>query len=287
MDLLNVIKKAEERKVAVGHFNVSNLEQLKAITDVAKRLKVPVVIGVSEGEREFIGVQEIKALIDVLKKEMPAGIFLNADHTRSLKKVKTVIGAGYDSIVFDGSQLTFEENIRATREAVLLAADMNPKIVVEGEMGYIGSSSEIRKEIPSGAAIRPEDLTRPEEAARFVKETGVRMFAPAVGNIHGMFQNAPEPRLDIARIKAIRKAAGIPLTLHGASGNTNEDLRAAIEAGISLIHISTELRVAWRKGLEESLKDNPEEVAPYKLMPEDLKVMEKVVEEKLRLFNKI
>jgi fructose-bisphosphate aldolase class II len=102
-----------------------------------------------------------------------------------------------------------------------------------------------------------------------------------------MFQNAPEPKLDIERIRAIKKAVKIPLVLHGGSGNTDEDFLSAIEAGISIIHISTELRVAWRKGLEEALKENPDEVAPYKLMNSSIQEMEKVIEKKMRLFNKL
>jgi fructose-bisphosphate aldolase class II len=154
-------------------------------------------------------------------------------------------------------------------------------------MGNIGSGSEIRKEIPKGAAINPDDLTRPEDAARFVKETKVDMLAPAVGNIHGMFANAPEPALDIERIKKIKEAVKIPLVLHGGSGNTDEDFLRAIEAGVSIIHISTEIRAAWRKGIEEALKANPDEVAPYKLTELALKNMEEVVARRLRLFNKI
>lgn len=311
MSLSEIVKKAEERKIALGHFNISNLEMLKAVSRIAQKLDLPVIIGVSEGEREYLGVHHIRDLIDScnkehaiqarrpypfklaaifgrsdLKKSGGYHLFLNADHTYSLEKVKEAAEAGYDAILFDGGKLPLEENIKQTKEAVKIAKRINPKVLVEGELGYIGSSG-VRKEIPKGAAINPEDLTKPDEAARFVKETGVDMLAPAVGNIHGMYANAPDPALDIARIREIKKAVKIPLVLHGASGNTDDDLRAAIDAGVSIIHISTELRVAWRKGLEEALKGKPEEVAPYKLMAGALAEMEKVVEEKLKLFNKI
>ncbi|KKU99170.1 MAG: Ketose-bisphosphate aldolase, class-II [Candidatus Jorgensenbacteria bacterium GW2011_GWC1_48_8] len=295
--LLEIIRETEKDKVAIGHFNISNLEQLKAISHVAAKLNVPVIIGTSEGERDYIGVHHAVDLVKSYNKEHAKGnyrLFLNADHTHTLENARKAAEVGYDAILFDGGKLPLEENIRATKEVVEMVRKINKNILVEGELGYIGSSSEVRKEIPEGAAINPGDLTRPEEAARFVEETGVDMLAPAVGNIHGMFANAPEPRLDIERIREIKKAvenlpAGrqVPLVLHGASGNTDEDLSVAIDAGISIIHISTELRVAWRKGLEEALKENPDEVAPYKLMPEDLAEMEKVVERKLRLFNKL
>ncbi|MEK7464718.1 MAG: class II fructose-bisphosphate aldolase [Patescibacteria group bacterium] len=288
MSLFELIKEAEKRKVAIGHFNISNLEQLKAISHVAEKLDVPVIIGTSEGERNYLGIHHSVDLIASYNKEHEKGnyvLFLNADHTHSLENVRKAAEAGYDAILFDGGSLSFEENIKQTREAVKIVKKINPEILVEGELGYIGSSSEIRKEIPKGAAINPEDLTKPEEAARFVKETGVDMLAPAVGNIHGMFANAPEPRLNIERIREIKKAVKIPLVLHGGSGNTDEDFLAAIDAGISMIHISTELRVAWRSGMEEAFSKNPDEIAPYKLMPEDLGKMEKVIEEKLRVFN--
>lgn len=283
--LRDIISDAEGRKVAVGHFNIANLEQAKAITEIAKKLNVPVILGVSEGEREFIGVHEVVALVKSLREDLQIPIFLNADHTHSLEKVKEAAEAGFDAILFDGSKLQFEENIKQTKEAAKLVKKINGHILVEGEIGNIGSGSEVRKELPEGAAIRPEEFTKPEEAARFVRETGVGLLAPAVGNIHGMFANAPEPPLNIEQIRAIKDAAQIPLVLHGGSGNTDEEILRAIDAGISVVHISTEIRVAWRKGLEESLKEHPKEVAPYKVMPEAIAEMEKVVEHKLRLFG--
>ncbi len=290
-----VIEEAEKNKIAVGHFNISNLEQLKAIARVAIKLNLPVIIGVSEGEREYIGIHHVRDLIDSYNKEHGRNggfwLFLNADHTHSLDKVKEAVHAGFDAILFDGGRLPLEENIRQTKRTMEMARPIfkfwGRKVLVEGELGYIGSASEIRKRIPEGAAIKPEDLTKPEEAARFVKETGVDLLAPAVGNIHGMLKDAPDPALDIQRIRAIKQAVKIPLVLHGASGNTEEDLLAAIDAGISVIHISTEIRAAWRAGLEKDLKEQPEEVAPYKLMPDAIQKIEEVVEKKLRLFNKI
>lgn len=178
-----------------------------------------------------------------------------------------------------------EENITQTKEAVAAVKSANSEVIVEGELGYIGPSSAVWEKIPEGAAIKPEDMTTPEDAARFVKETGVDLLAPAVGNLHGMFASAPNPRLDIPRIKALREAAGVPLVLHGGSGIVDEDFTAAIGAGISVIHISTELRAAWRKSLEEELAEHPGEVAPYKVMPDVLKAIEAVVERHLRIFN--
>ena len=285
--LIKIIKEAEKRKVAIGHFNVSELGAIKAIAEVAGELGVPAIIGTSEGEREFLDAHKAVALVKELREKHGQEIFLNADHTKSLEKVKEAVEAGYDAILFDGSRLPLEENIRQTKEVVEYVKSQNKNILVEGEIGDIGSGSTIRKELPKGAAIKPEDLTKPEDADRFVKETGVDLLAPAVGNIHGMFANAPEPALDIERIKAIKESVKIPLVLHGGSGNTDEDFLAAIDAGVSIIHISTELRVAWRKGIEAGLEKNPEEKAPYKLMSGSIDEMKKVLYNKLKLFNRL
>ena len=290
-NLQKVIADAERRRVAIGHFNIANLEQLKAIAHVGMKLDVPVIIGVSEGERGYLGVHHVRDLVKSYNeehaKEGGFRLFLNADHTHSVEKAKEAAEAGFDAVLFDGGKLPIEENIRQTKEAVAAVKGVSAGALVEGELGYIGSSSKILEEVPEGAAITPEDMTEPEDAARFVKETGVDLLAPAVGNLHGMFASAPNPRLDIPRVKAIREAASVPLVLHGGSGIVDEDFVAAIDAGVSIIHISTELRAAWRKSLEEELKEHPGEVAPYKVMPDVLTAMEKVVERHLQLFNRL
>ena len=142
--------------------------------------------------------------------------------------------------------MPFEENIKKTKEVVEYVKSVNSDILVEGELGYLGGSSVILKEIPKDAAIKPEDLTNPEQAAQFVKETGIDLLAPAVGNIHGMFKNAPNPNIDIERIGKLRNMAGAPIVLHGGSGIRDEDFTKAIDVGISIIHINTEIRLAWR-----------------------------------------
>jgi ketose-bisphosphate aldolase len=287
------LSKAESKKIALGHFNIAGLEQLKAVANVAKRLNAPVLIGVSEGEREYIGVPEVRALLDSENRENgdPSGagfwLFLNADHTHDAMLAEEAAKGGFDEVLFDGGKFPLDENIVRTKAVVSNLKAINPDVLVEGEMGYIGSDSEIWDKIPEGAALSPETLTKPEDAARFVKETGVDLLAPAVGNVHGMFRGGPDPRLDISRIKAIKEAVKIPLVLHGGSGTVDEDFLAAIEAGVAIVHISTEIRAAWRKGVEDELKAEPNEVAPYKIMPEAIKDMEEVIEKCLRLFMKI
>lgn len=282
--LKEFIQESEQNNRAIGHFNISDLAALKGIVEAAIKVGVPVIIGVSEGERDFIGIKEAANLIKVLK-DTDIPIFLNADHTHSLEGVEEVAKAGYDAVLFDGSQLSFDENVKMTKEAVLRAKFLNPDILVEGEIGYIGSSSKILKELPKGAAIEEKNLTKPEEVVEFVKKTGVDLLAPAVGNIHGILENVPNPRLNIKRIKEIKKSLSVSLVLHGGSGLTDDDFRAAIHGGISIVHINTELRIAWRKGLELGLKKNREELAPYKIFPSAVEAVSAVVENRLRIFN--
>jgi fructose-bisphosphate aldolase class II len=286
------VSEALELKVAIGHFNISNIEGFWAVIRATKELstiagrEIPVIIGVSEGERSFIGVEQVKALVDSVRKTGQP-VFLNADHTYSFDKVKEVVDTRYDSVIYDGTEQVFEDNVVTTKKCVDYARSVNPDMIVEGELGFIGKSSKVLAEIPAGVKISEEFLTKPDEAKRFVAETGIDMLAPAVGNIHGMLAGGKDPALNIGRIKEIADAVKIPLVLHGGSGNSAEDFVAAINAGVAIIHVNTELRVAFRKGLMRELEANRDEVAPYKFMKAPLSAMQAVVLEKLKIFNKI
>jgi fructose-bisphosphate aldolase class II len=284
-DLRSLIADAQERKVAVGHFNVSDSEQLRGIFSAAQELAVPVIIGVSEGEREFFGVRQIAALVRSLREEHDFPVFLNADHTYSVEGVKKAVDAGFDAVIFDGAKLSLAENIEQMKQCVAYARSANPAILVEGELGYIGGSSKILDEVPSGAAITDELLTNAAEAQQFVEATGVDLLAPAVGNLHGMLKSGKNPNLNIGRISEIRQAAGVPLVLHGGSGISDEDFRAAITAGTTIVHINTEIRLAYRKGIQIALQDDREEIAPYRFMKGGVKAVHDVAHARLKLFN--
>src|SRR5215472_2739098 len=282
--LSEVLAEARRNKLAVGHFNVSDLAGLKAVFESARELELPVIVGLSEGERAFMGVRQAAAAVKALRAEYDYSIFLNADHTHSLASAQEVAKAGFDSIVFDRSELPFAQNISETKRAVEAPKAINPSILIEGEIGEIGTGSEIHEQAPQGLT-----LTTPEEARQFAAATGIDILAPAVGNSHGfsrsMIRGEEQKRLNIDRIAEIAKATGLFMTLHGASGTNDEDLRRAIQAGITEIHINTEVRLAWRRGLETAFAKERDQIVPYKLLPAAVDAMKQVVSARLLLFN--
>ena len=294
--LREVLEGVDARHVAVGHFNISELAALNGIFSAAQELssdkgrgaddKMPILIGVSEGEREFIGVRRVAALVKSLREEYDYPIFLNADHTHSFEKAIEAANAGFDEVLFDGSALPMEQNIAETKKVVAAIHAIDPGIVIEGEIGYIGTSSEVIAEKPANLA-----LSTPEEAVRFVKETGVDVLAPAVGNMHGLLKTMVtgdvKKRLDIARIADIKKTCGVWMTLHGGSGTADEDFKAAVAAGMDIVHVSSELRLAWRRGVEAGLAASPDEIAPYKILPLAVLGIKKIVMDRLRIFNNL
>ena len=283
--LREVLEQAQKNKVAVGHFNIGDDNMLMGVFAAARELRVPVMVGVSEGERAFLGVRQVAALVKSLRDEFDFPIYLNADHTHSLAKALEAANAGFDSIVFDLSALPFDENVRQTRDAVQKLKAINPDILVEGEIGDIGTGSEIHATAPDLTKFR----TTPDEAKKFIAATGIDILAPAVGNMHGLVQSMVEGKtkkhLDIERIAAIKKETGSLLTLHGGSGTDDDDFRRAIQAGINVVHINTELRLVWRNSLDASLAQHPAEVVPYKILPAVVEAIKQGALSRLRLFN--
>jgi fructose-bisphosphate aldolase, class II len=283
--LRNVLTRLQQQGAALGHFNVADLILVKAVLAAAVEVGVPVIVGASEGERNFLGTYELAALVRVIREERGIPVFLNADHTHSRAKAEEAAKAGFDSVVIDFSALSFDENVSRTKETVEAIKAINPAIIAEGEIGNIGTGSEIHETVSNDF----RNLSTPEEARQFVDSTGIDVLAPAVGNMHGMLKSMVEgktkKRLNIERIAQIKKAAGVFLTLHGGSGTEDQDFRRAIAAGINIIHINTELRVAWRRSLEGSLSSQPNEVVPYKILPPVMDAVKQVVSSRLKLFN--
>lgn len=280
--LREYIKEADEKGVAIGHFNISNLEAFHGVYGAAKKLNVPVIIGLSEGEEDFVGRNEAIGIIKEIREKENFPIFLNADHHYSFERVKVSIDAGFDSVIFDGANLSFEENVKITKQCVDYKRSVNSSVLIEAELGYIGSGSNIKETVPEGAGGK----TKPEDAKKFVEQTGVDMLAPSVGSVHGLIKSG-KPHIDGTLVAEIKKAVGIPLVLHGGSGLRDGDFTTAIKSGISIIHISTEIRIAYDEALKKSLADNPNETTPYKILQPAVDAIEKVVEDRLKLFNGI
>jgi len=281
--LLEVLQQADARRTAVGHFNVSDLVTLYGVVEAARQLGLPVVVGVSEAERRFIGVQQLVAIVKTLRDRGGPPIFLNADHTHSLPLALEAAKAGFDWVVCDFSSLPFDDNLRQTKQAVLALKELRPDILVEGEIGDIGSGSRIHDSAPHRA------LSTPEEAIQFVQETAVDTLAPAVGNMHGvlksMLSGDARKHLNIERIRAIKERTRIFMTLHGGSDTADADLRGSITAGMTVVHINTEVRLAWRHGIEESFAKQKDDIAPYTLLAPAVEAVKQVVGARLALFS--
>ena len=280
--MLNIFEKAKENKYAIGAFNVSNLEQLKAIIQATQKMKSPVLVATSKGESNFIGKNQIKSLIDSYKEETGLLIALHLDHGKSFEIVKEAIEAGYDSVHFDGSGLSFEENVETTKKVVDFAKEKGIENI-EGELGYLRGGSNIHEEIE----IKEEDLTDPEQALDFVEKTGIDSLAISIGNIHGIFKSGQNPHLFLDRLQQIQDKVGnkIFLVLHGSSGTPEEDIKKAVEIGIDKINVNTELRLAYSKTLREFIQNNQDQTTPYKIMPSVVDAVQKVVEDKIKLFG--
>jgi fructose-bisphosphate aldolase class II len=285
--LRSLILEARANNRAIGHFNVSNLDAIHAIVEAAEELNVPVILGATEGEENYIDIEVLAAIVTALKKESKVPVFLNADHHYSFESVKKALDAGYDMAIIDLVKLPLEENIQITKQCVDYARELGEKegreILIEAELGFIGSSSKMLDSVPDG--VGEATMTTPADAKHFIDSTGIDLLAPSVGNIHGMVKSG-EPALHPERVREIYEATNIPMVLHGASGNTDEDVRACIEAGVAIVHINTEIRVAYKDALVKSLTEaNKDEVAPYKYLPMAKDAIKAVVLQKLKVFN--
>lgn len=282
--LREYINEAGKKGVAIGHFNISNLEGFHGIYNAAKKLNLPVIIGVSEGEEFFVGLTEVVALVRAIRQRDNYPIFLNADHHASFDRVKACIDAGFDMVIIDGAHLPYEENVALTKKCVDYAREVlsntGREVLVEAELGYIGSGSNIKDSIPEGAGI----LTSPEEAKRFADDTGIDLLAPSIGSVHGLIKSG-KPHIDAEVTNKIKEITNLPLVLHGGSGLRDEDFVNAIKAGVNIVHINSEIRLAWKEAVGEFIKNNPEEINPTKILKPAVDAVEQVVENRLKLFN--
>ncbi len=307
-NLNDYLQQAREGKYAIGHFNFATEDVLKAIVAGAKEAGAPcVMVGTSEGEADFVGLKEAVALVHAVADDLQFPVFLNADHFKSFDKCKLAIDAGYDSVIADGSKLPNPENIAFAKQvkeyAEQVSKSKNLNISIEGELGYLKGSSEVQTKIEISIA----DYSKPEEVVDFISKTGVDRMAVVFGNIHGIVTDQEE-KLDIEHFKKIittletkvetkgtfaaQKVSFVPFVsfvsfvLHGASGLKDEDVQAAIKAGITNVHFNTELRVAYHDKLKEEFADpaTATETTPYKYLGPAADEVKKLVIAKTRLF---
>ncbi len=278
----DILKQAQEGKYALGSFNFSTAEVLRAIIESAQAAKSPVIVSTSEGEADFFGLRQAAALVESWRLQPGLPIILNLDHGKSLDKIKQAVEAGYSAIHFDGSKYDYEENIAKTKEAVDFVKSVNQDIIVEGELGYLRGSSSLHEEI---LEIKEEDLTKPDQAADFVQRTGIDSLAMVIGNAHGVYTQSPE-KLRLNRLGEIKAAVGgqVFLVLHGGSGVPPEDVRGAVELGIVKVNVNTDMRLAWRQGLEKSLQES-QDATPYKLLQRSYEAVREVVKNKISTFK--
>ena len=285
--VLSVLNDLRNNYQGIGAFNFSTAEVLRGIVEEVVEEKYPVIVATSEHEANFLTLQVAAAMVDSWRKEFNWPIFLNLDHGHSLEIIKKAVLSGYDMVHFDGSTLSFEENIQKTKEVVDWVRGFEErekkKIVVEGELGYLRGSSNIHRE---KMEISEEDLTKPEEAKEFIDRTGIDSLAIAIGNIHGIFIHSQQ-RLHLDRLREIKKIIGNQafLVLHGGSGTPTEDLAGAVKDGITKFNFNTELRLAWSKITRQNFRDNPQEIVPYRLLLPVVEAIKKVVQEKVKILK--
>lgn len=272
-----VLLDAQKGHYAIPAFNLSTLEQARVIVETAQRLRSPIIFETSEGESSLITYPVAAAITEAWGRVTKLPIILNADHHHSFERLRQAITAGYTYVHIDASLLPYKQNVALTKKVVAYAHARG--VLVEGELGNVGGSSERHKE---RAKVPASALTSPQEAAAFVAATGIDTLAANIGNIHGLWSGG-KPHLALKNIAAIRKLIPVFITLHGGSGIPSGDVRKAIKLGITKVNVNTELRVSFMSGLRMVLKKKPQETTPYKLYPDAMAAMAKVVEEKIRL----
>lgn len=295
---LPLLRDAQKRGYAVPAFNVNHLETIMAVMDAAIEAHSPIILQTSEGAIEYAGMNMLVAMMQAAA-EAPVPVVIHVDHGKNLPLIREAIQAGYTSVMYDGSHLPLEENIKNTRQVVRWARAQG--VAVEAELGSI-PGTEDKVTVTSAEA----HLTKPEDAARFVQESECDSLAISIGTQHGAYKFSGDHHLDLERLKAIQRAVPLPLVLHGASGvredivalgkrfgldagemrgTMDEDIRAAIKLGITKVNIDTDLRLAFVAGLREAVAEHANWYDPRKLFEPGRLLMKETALQKMELFG--
>ncbi len=267
---------AQRQDYAVGAFNCNNMEILQAIVQAAEKERSPVIVQASQGAIKYAGLEYISELGHLAAEKAKVPVALHLDHGTSFEQVVRCIRHGFSSVMIDGSQLPFEENVKLTLEVLKVARPVG--VSVEAELGKIGGTED-----DISVSDRDAQLTDPQEAKAFVDRTGVDSLAVAIGTAHGIYQG--KPKLDFKRLEAIAKLTGIPIVLHGSSGIPEEDITRAIQLGVRKVNIDTDVRAAFMAGVTEVLAASPEEIDPRKVLGPAREKMEAEIRTKIRSFG--
>lgn len=283
-DARALMARARAEKFALGAFNLDNQETLKAVVRAAAKKKAPVLVEVSKGEVDALGLDNVRDMVDNYKAAFGIQMFINLDHSPSVADAKAGIEAGFEFIHIDVSQANHnaseEEIIYATHEVVDYAKLTGA--LVESEPHYFGGSSNVHKEKFDYNEIK-KTFSTPDGAKAFVQATGIDTFAAAVGNLHGSY---PVPKkLDLHLLQQLRDAIDCNISLHGGSGTPGHYFVDAVKIGVTKVNINSDMRLAYRNTLEKVLRENPDEYAVVKLMDTVIDAVQAVAESKIDTFN--
>jgi fructose-bisphosphate aldolase class II len=273
-----ILQHAHENGYAVGAFNVNNMEQVQAIIEAAEEMQSPVIIQASQGGLKYAGVEYIAEMAKVAAQKVLVPVAIHLDHGTDFKQIMLCIRNGFTSVMVDASKHSLEKNIEMTKHIVEAAHAVG--VSVEAELGKIGGTED-------DITVDEKDATYtdPDEAERFVKETGVDCLAIAVGTAHGPYKG--EPKLDFDRIKVIKERLNIPLVLHGSSGVPEASIKRAISFGINKINIDTDIRMAFHKAVKEFIQSNPDDYDPRMILGPSKLAMKQVIAEKMQMFDSV
>jgi len=278
VDSKETLEEARKEGYAVPQFNGATLETILAIIKTAKKFNSPVILGTSEGEISHSSEEIIASMVEAVSKKEDFPVTLHLDHGSTFENVKKCIDAGYTSVHIDASHLPFEENIELTKKVVDFAHEKG--VQVEGELGKVTTPKSNNEKID-----RAQFFTDPSKVAEFITRTGVDSLAISVGTAHGAYKGNTE--IDFELLKKIGEVTSTPLVLHGASLVSESDIQRAISLGVSKVNINTELRFAFTNSIRETLKKHPEEYVPHKIFDRGIAEMEKVCEDKIKMFKSL
>ena len=295
-----LLKQAAKKNYAVGAFNINNLEFLHAVVSAAEEERSPVIIQTSEGALGYAGLEELAAMVHVVARRTKVPVVYHLDHGKDVELITYIIKSGlYQSVMFDGSSLSYEENVRQTAKLAKLAHKQG--VAIEAELGAIAGIEDF-----VSVAEQDAHLTNPEQAKEFVARTGCDSLAIAIGTSHGAFKFSEASKLDFKRLEHINKTVDLPLVLHGASGIptniknqcvkygckiadakgvSDAHIKKAVSFGINKINIDSDLRIAFDAGVRKFLSENPEVIDPRKILEPATELMQNVVQQKMRIFG--